>query len=55
MFERTKMDERPTTIVRHNRSRCKTYDRGGTMQATRILNDLGQSLWLDNITRARGP
>src|SRR5436309_15232906 len=26
-------------------------DGGNTMKATRILHDLGQSLWLDNITR----
>src|SRR3989442_2783244 len=26
-------------------------DRGDSMKATRILHDLGQSLWLDNITR----
>jgi transaldolase len=27
-------------------------DRGDNMKATRILHDLGQSLWLDNITRS---
>src|SRR5216684_1746458 len=27
------------------------YGRGDTMKATRTLHDLGQSLWLDNITR----
>src|SRR6202035_4861069 len=25
--------------------------RGHTMEATQVLHDLGQSLWLDNITR----
>ena len=26
-------------------------EKGGTMKATQLLHDLGQSLWLDNITR----
>ena len=26
-------------------------NRGDSMKATRILHDLGQSIWLDNITR----
>jgi len=31
----------------------RAYDpeKGGTMKATQLLHDLGQSLWLDNITR----
>ena len=29
----------------------KSYGRGDTMKATQMLHDLGQSLWLDNITR----
>src|SRR5262249_19766589 len=32
--------------------RIRGRHRGDTMKATRILHDLGQSLWLDNITRS---
>jgi len=36
----------------HERDLLKSgRDRGDSMKATRILHDLGQSLWLDNITR----
>jgi transaldolase len=36
----------------HERDVLKSgRDRGDNMKATRILHDLGQSLWLDNITR----
>jgi len=36
----------------HERDVLKSgRDRGDDMKATRILHDLGQSLWLDNITR----
>src|SRR5438093_7305678 len=36
----------------HERDLLKSgRDRGNSMKATRILHDLGQSLWLDNITR----
>src|SRR6516165_5020338 len=36
----------------HERDLLKSgRDRGDNMKATRILHDLGQSLWLDNITR----
>src|SRR6516164_8317305 len=36
----------------HERDSLKSgRDRGDNMKATRILHDLGQSLWLDNITR----
>src|SRR5262245_18045961 len=36
----------------HERNLLKSgRDRGDSMKATRILHDLGQSLWLDNITR----
>src|SRR5438270_13800921 len=31
--------------------RTRGRDGGNSMKATRILHDLGQSLWLDNITR----
>ena len=30
---------------------CPAYNRGNNMNATEKLHDLGQSLWLDNITR----
>src|SRR5216117_2007176 len=30
---------------------CGPRNRGGMMKATQLLHDLGQSLWLDNITR----
>jgi transaldolase len=30
---------------------CDADSRGDAMKATRVLSDLGQSLWLDNITR----
>jgi transaldolase len=36
----------------HERDLLKSgRDKGDSMKATRILHDLGQSLWLDNITR----
>src|SRR5262249_58832114 len=31
--------------------RCAKYGQGDTMKTTRALHDLGQSIWLDNITR----
>src|SRR5215470_8526675 len=30
---------------------CGPRNRGDTMKATQLLHNLGQSLWLDNITR----
>jgi transaldolase len=32
-------------------TRERNPEKGGTMKATQLLHDLGQSLWLDNITR----
>jgi transaldolase len=32
-------------------TRASDPEKGGTMKATQLLHDLGQSLWLDNITR----
>ena len=32
-------------------TKTRTADGGDTMKATELLHDLGQSLWLDNITR----
>jgi transaldolase len=32
-------------------TRARDPEKGGTMKATQLLHDLGQSLWLDNITR----
>jgi transaldolase len=41
----------PARIGRRLLTEFGGRDRGDTMKATRILHDLGQSLWLDNITR----
>src|SRR5262249_16147712 len=47
---RRRLRAQPATAAeRYCRSRGP--DRGDIMKATRILHDLGQSLWLDNITR----
>src|SRR5215475_1222898 len=47
---RRRLPRQPATAAeRYCRSRGP--DRGDIMKATRILHDLGQSLWLDNITR----
>src|SRR5262249_28563329 len=42
---------RPPATAAERYCRSRGPDRGDIMKATRILHDLGQSLWLDNITR----
>src|SRR5215831_18929007 len=42
---------RPRATAAERYCRSRGPDRGDIMKATRILHDLGQSLWLDNITR----
>ena len=42
---------RPPTHGHPSKYRCPSCGRGDTMKPTQTLHDLGQSLWLDNITR----
>src|SRR5262245_42970624 len=42
---------RPNGRMRTIKTHTAAYYRDDTMKATQLLHDLGQSLWLDNITR----